>query len=80
MKSAQHPLVPTEVSILLQGKKVFNNLFFKIKICTPFFLNFLLPPYCEIKSDPKSVPDPKFPENSDPDPKKIFSDPQHWLR
>ena len=23
--------------------------------------------------------DPKFTENSDPDPKKIISDPQHWL-
>jgi len=23
-------------------------------------------------------PDPKFPEKSDPDPKKIISDPQHW--
>ena len=28
-------------------------------------------------SDPKLDPDPKFPEKSDPDPKKIISDPQH---
>ena len=32
------------------------------------------------KSDPEPDPDPdpKFPEKSDPDPKKIISDPQHW--
>ena len=24
-------------------------------------------------------PDPKFPDKSDLDPKKIISDPQHWL-
>ena len=27
----------------------------------------------------KSVPDPKFPEKSHPDPKKIISDPQHCM-
>ena len=36
-----------------------------------------LPPYRYIRSDPKSDPDPKFPEKSDPDPNKIISDPQH---
>ena len=76
MKFAEHPLV---TSILLQGQKNSHvpvnckNLFFKSKICAASF--FLLPPYWEIKSDPE--PDPKFPEKSDPDPKKLILDPQH---
>ena len=39
----------------------------------------VLHPYQEIRSDTKSDPytDPKFPEKSDSDPKKIISDPQH---
>ena len=43
--------------------------------------NKILPPYYEIKPDPKKdpEPDPKFLEKSDPepDPKKIILDPQH---
>ena len=40
----------------------------------------LLPSYLEIRSNPESDPDPKFPEKSDPDPKKIVSDPQHFFQ
>ena len=58
----------------------FRN-FFKIKLCSAvLFKNFadkLGRSDPESESDPE--PDQKFPENSDPDPKKIILDPQHWF-
>ena len=49
-------------------------------MCTDVFVKILLlPPYWEIRSEPESDPDPKFPEKSDPDPNKIISDPQQWV-
>ena len=49
----------------------------KVKFVLQFCFKMLrLPPYREVRLDPESDPEPKFPEKSGPDPKRIISDPQ----